>query len=374
MNQVKVNIPQEATRSYPILIAGGLLTEPQRWLPTTVAHCVVISDDTVNGYYGKILLQALKQQGITPLQLTFAAGEGSKSYAVKQQLEAQMFEHGCDRDTLILALGGGVTGDLAGFIAATYMRGIAYIQLPTSLLAMVDSSVGGKTGINNDYGKNLIGAFLQPQAVVSDIHCLRTLPQAHRITGLVEAAKMFISNDKESFALVQQQDKTALLSDEALLVQIITRAVSIKAGIVERDQKERNSERAVCNFGHTIAHAIERISDYQLLHGDAVALGILVEIRIAQLLGVLTEEVCLVIESFLSRLGFAGSQLAPFTVEEVVAATRLDKKAKAGRVYYVLLQQIGQMLTQQGKFTHLVDDEIVTEAFLKVSRGEFDGR
>ncbi len=374
MRQVKVNIPQEAARSYPILIAGGLLKAPQHWLPTTVTHCVVISDATVNGYYGEMLTQTLQQQGIKPLQLTFPAGEQSKSYTVKQQLEAQMFAHGCDRDTVILALGGGVTGDLAGFVAATYMRGVAYIQLPTSLLAMVDSSVGGKVGIDNDYGKNLIGAFLQPQAVVSDIHCLRTLPQAHRITGLVEAVKMFLSNDKESFALVQQQDKDTLLNDETLLTDIIARAVSIKAGIVERDQKERNSERAVCNFGHTIAHAIERLSDYQLLHGNAVALGILVEIRIAQLLGVLAEEVCLVIEAFLSRLGFAGSQLAPFSIEEVIAATRLDKKAKAGKVYYVLLQQIGKMLTEQGKFTHLVDDEVVTEAFLKVSRGEFDGR
>lgn len=374
MNQVTVTIPQEAAQCYPILIGGGLLTQLSHWLPKEVGHCVIISDETVDHYYGDKLFQALQQHGIQALRLTFAAGESSKNYAVKQQLEAQMFQHGCDRDTLILALGGGVTGDLAGFIAATYMRGVNYIQLPTSLLAMVDSSVGGKTAINNDYGKNLIGAFLQPQRVVSDIDCLRTLPAPHRIAGLVEAIKMFISHDQESVAFIRQQTKNRLVNDEGLLADIIKRAVSIKAGIVERDQKERSGERALCNFGHTIGHAIEQISDYQLLHGEAVALGILVEIRIACLLGVLSEEAAQTVDALLAQLGFAPRQLDVFDVDEVIALTKRDKKVKTGRVYYVLLQQIGQMFVNEGVFTHAVEDEIVKTAFLMIKQETQDGR
>lgn len=372
--QIDIHIPPEAAYSYPILIGRGLLTQPERWLPSDVGTCVIISDETVDRYYGDAFVQALKQRKIAPLRLTFAPGESSKSSVVKQQLETKMFAHGCDRDTLIFALGGGVTGDLAGFIAATYMRGIAMIQLPTSLLAMVDSSIGGKTAINHAYGKNLIGAFLQPNVVVSDLDCLRTLPEAHRISGLIEAIKLFIACDKDHFQWVQQQEKQALLYDEAILTRIIGRAVSIKGAIVARDQKEQNGLRAICNVGHTIGHALERLSHASLQHGHAVALGLLVESRIAQLMGILAEDACLTIASFLERFGLEGCQLAPFDIETVIAATRRDKKARAGQVRYALLKQLGRVLKHKGSYTHVVSDTVVRQAFLMVKRGVSYGR
>jgi len=369
MTQINISIKPSKTIEYPILIEGGLLTQPKRWLPKKTTQCVIINDDTVKNYYGEKLNETLKKINIDTLLLSFPAGELSKVHSIKQNLENKMFEHGCDRDTLLLALGGGVTGDLAGFVAATYLRGIPYLQLPTTLLAMVDSSVGGKTGINNHYGKNLIGAFIQPQAVVSDLHCLRTLPEEHQLAGLIEAIKLLITHDKDFFEKLINFEKSDLLNDETLLCDMIARSVTIKSGIVERDEKEETGERSTCNFGHTIAHALEKMSDYQVLHGFAVALGILVEIRISQRVGILSEKDCLMIESFFEKLGFSTQQLQEFDIDEIINATHFDKKVKSNQVHYVLLQEPGQVFKENNHFTHPIKDQIVKETLLAILKG-----
>ncbi len=198
-----VNLPASPTASYPIFIRTNILQQITAWLPkTTAIGCiVVITDRAVKKLYANTLVTKLKQQGHRVLLLTIAGGEKSKDYLTQHRLQARMLQQRCGRDTLCIALGGGVVGDLTGYVAATYMRGVPFIQIPTTLLAMVDSSVGGKTGINTPHGKNLIGAFWQPQAVVADMQCLETLPQQHLINGLIEALKMFLTNDAASFVL-----------------------------------------------------------------------------------------------------------------------------------------------------------------------------
>ena len=362
MNQIDVTIPH-SDQHYKILIEQGLLQQPKRWLPTNAKQCILITDEVVNHYHGHRLVHAFNQMGIQPLCLTFKAGESSKTHATKLTLESKMFEHACGRDSLILALGGGVVGDLAGFIAATYMRGIDIIHIPTSLLAMVDSSIGGKVGLDNAYGKNLIGAFHHPKAVISDIACLDTLPVQHRIYGLIEAVKMFITFDQKNFNWVDRQDIHTLLTDKQLLLYLITHAVSLKVNILMHDPQEKTGLRTVLNFGHTIGHALEKLYHYRLPHAEAVALGILVETQISRLMDILSADDCTLVESFLMRIGTDINRLNTIDINEVIAATTIDKKIKNGQVRYPLLQQIGQVYVHDNDYTHLVDNAIVKQAW-----------
>ena len=351
--------------SYPLWIASGVLENIALWVPKNVSTVVIITDTTVKRLYAPKLVQTLKEAGYNTLLLSFPAGEKSKNIRTKCKLEEKMLENGCDRDSLILALGGGVVGDLAGFIAATYLRGIDYIQLPTTFLAMVDSSVGGKTGIDTPQGKNLIGAFWQPKAVVSDIQCLKTLPQQHLINGLIEAIKMFLTSDANSFDYFQHHLNPILRGDDDCLNQIVQRAVNIKATVVKNDEREDN-QRAILNFGHTIGHALEQLTDYKLLHGYAVALGILVEAKIAELMDVLEPQRYLLIKTLLNHLDIQSNQLSNFDVDEVIQRTQFDKKKRAGVVHYVLLQELGNVHTLNQQFTHPVSDDIVKNAFLEI--------
>jgi 3-dehydroquinate synthase len=362
---INVKITESKATVYPILIQSGLLNEPEKWLwkmKSDISSIVIITDNSVKKHYAHTLLRSLEKLKIKTLLLSFPAGEKSKNQKTKQYLEEKMLRHACDRNTMILALGGGVVGDIAGFTAATYMRGISYIQIPTTLLAMVDSSVGGKTAIDTQYGKNLIGAFWQPQAVIADIQCLNTLSRKQLINGLIEAIKIFITNDAESFYYTQRNLQKILNKDENVLKKIINRAVEIKASIVEKDEKEKSGERMICNFGHTIGHAIEMLSDYKILHGFAVGLGILVEAKISQLRGLLDEEQYNQIQSLLSELGVTMDQLKKFDINQILKATILDKKSKSGKAQYVLVEGIGRVHVKQNKFAHPVTDRIVRQA------------
>jgi len=215
MKKITIKIPAISSVNYPIFIESGLLQYPSAWLPGDLnfSAIVIITDHTVKKLYGGDLANRLIKQGYKVLLLSFPPGEKSKSNVVKQKLEKKMFMNHCDRNTLCLALGGGVVGDLAGFVAATYMRGIAYAQIPTSLLAIVDSSIGGKTGIDTDDGKNLVGAFWQPKAVVIDLSCLKTLSHRHLVNGLVEIIKMFLTSDKQDFIFFQKNIKKIKMGD-----------------------------------------------------------------------------------------------------------------------------------------------------------------
>lgn len=365
-NQITIKLPASAKSSYPIWINSGLLKQIN-WLPKniSIANIVVISDNNVKKIYADSLIRCLKQQGHPTLLLSFPAGEQSKTEKTKQLLAEQMMQHRCGRDTLCIALGGGVVGDLTGYLAATYMRGVPYIQIPTTLLAMVDSSVGGKTGINTPYGKNLMGVFYQPKAVITDIDSLKSLSQKQLMNGLIEALKMFLTNDKKSFFYLQKNIDRLLEKDPTCLTSLLHRAIKIKVAIVEQDEKERGL-RMVLNFGHTIGHALEQMTQYKMLHGHAVAFGILVESKIAEIIGVLDKDVYFRIEMFLSRLGFKGSALKKFTADQIIHATRLDKKSSKGKIHYILLKNIGQVYEVQKNFAHNIPDRVVKKAFLEV--------
>lgn len=361
--RVTVKIPGATAATYPILIGAGLL---QR-LPTILKKkwpqqkIVLISDRTVMALYGKDLARRLKKYGRTVATISFSAGESSKSHSVKQKIEAQMFAAGCGRDTVVIALGGGIVGDLAGYVAATYMRGLTYIQVPTTLLAMVDSSVGGKTGIDTPYGKNLIGAFWQPKLVLADTNCLKTLPRKHVVNGLIESIKMFLTHDASSFNFLRRNLVRAVAGDARILAQIIQKSVKIKAGVVQRDEKEAN-ERMTLNLGHTIGHAIEHVSRYKVMHGMAVALGVLVEAKIAVQQDVLNISDFTIIQDLLAQLGVTTRQIQKRDIQKIIAHTALDKKSESGQARYVLLSGIGRVHKTGGAFAHPVANVAVRHA------------
>ena len=355
--------------SYPIQI-GEQLYDIAALLPivTTYHQIVIITDHTVKKHYGLRLQKHLQKKQLNTLLFSFPAGEHNKNYQTKQKIENAMFQQRCGKDTLILALGGGVVGDIAGYIAATYMRGIPYIQIPTTLLAMVDSSVGGKTGINTPYGKNLIGSIYQPISVVTDITLLKSLSKKHRINGLIEAVKMFLTHDAESFYFTETHLPQIINGDNKLLTDIVTRAVTIKARVVKKDEGEQN-ERNVLNFGHTIGHALEKLSHYRLLHGYAVAYGILVESTISHALGLLSTDQLLIIKNLLARLGIKGSTLKKYDITQLIQTTKIDKKVRSSNVNYSLLQEIGLAHTKNNHYVHPVNDKIVRQALKHVTKG-----
>ncbi len=365
LNPIRVHLPSKKAYSYPICIGAKLLENVESYLPKCNSTVVIITDDTVKNLYATSLQQSLSQSNYKTLLLSFPAGEASKNSQTKSLLEEAMLVEACDRDSVILAVGGGVVGDVAGFIAATYMRGIAYIQVPTTLLAMLDSSVGGKTSIDTPQGKNLIGAFWQPKAVIADIACLKTLSQEHVVNGLVEAFKMFLTSDAKSLEFLDQNLDRILARDEALLSDVVRRAVSIKAEIVAQDEKDHNL-RAILNLGHTIGHALEQLSEYTLLHGYAVALGLLLEAKIAQNRGYLEAQQYHYIKTVLQRLNISAALLKKFDIEAIIQKTKLDKKKRDGVVHYVLLNNLGSVYEAENQFVHAVDDEMVRSAFSDV--------
>ena len=360
--RVSVRLPSAKASSYSILIGAGVIQKLPKWLArhAKMRKVVVISDRTVMKHCGAVLLKTLK--GHAPIVITIPAGERSKSHRIKQDIEHQMFKKGCGRDSIVIAFGGGVVGDLAGYVAATYMRGLPYIQIPTSLLAMVDSSVGGKTGIDTPFGKNLIGAFWQPQVVMADTHFLRTLPKAHIVNGLIEAIKMALTHNAKEFNYLLTHVDKALQGNPAVLSHIIERAVRTKAGVVGRDEKESN-ERMVLNFGHTIGHAIEHLSNYRMMHGIAVALGILLEAQAAELLGLLNAQAMDAIEDLFAKLTITPQALKTFQVDKILRATQLDKKSKSGQPRYVLLQDLGRVYKDMMAYAHPVSDAIVRKSY-----------
>ena len=288
MKKINVKLKTKALISYPIFIDCDFSERIAVFLKKEFPEsaCVIITDGTVRKLYGEKLLRLLKKTDRKVFLFTVAQGERSKNQKNKTAIEEKMLRLRLDRKTVIIALGGGVPGDLGGFIAATYMRGIPYVQIPTTLLAMVDSSIGGKTGIDTPQGKNLIGAFWQPQAVFIGLNCLTTLPQKHLKNGLFEAIKMFATSDAASFRNVGKNIGALLNRNTKILTQVVRSAVEIKSGFISRDEHE-SGERMTLNFGHTIGHALERLSGYRMLHGYAIALGMLAEAGMARELGIL---------------------------------------------------------------------------------------
>ena len=354
MLNLQVTLPAKTETSYPILIDSGLLKNASLWNVdlSNYKHIIIITDTTVGNLYADILKRAIGLIHNNCVKvLEIEPGEESKTAKTKEWLESEMLQCQLSRDTLCVALGGGVVGDITGFVCATYKRGIDYIQVPTTLLSMVDSSVGGKTAINTSYGKNLIGAFWQPKAVIIDLNCLESLPITHLTAGLVEAIKIFLTSNAVMFDYVKNHVAEILDGNKTVLQYIIAEAVKLKASVVERDEREENL-RMILNFGHTVGHGLEFVTNYELLHGYAVAFGIIIEAKIAVATGKLAEGVVEEITNLFMRLGIIDiinktiiNQLKHQSVSQLVSAisTALihDKKNKNGNVRCVLLKQIG---------------------------------
>ena len=321
----------------------------------------IISDSTVGRLWGPRVVKALRAVDKRAELFVFPAGERNKNQSSVTQLQHALLKRRFGRDSLIVALGGGVVGDLAGFVAATYLRGIPYIQMPTTVLSMVDSSVGGKVGIDTAYGKNTIGAFWQPKAVIADLNFLEGLPRVQVISGFLEAIKTFFTSDKGALSLVKKLDVDSPLADPVTLQAIIHRSISIKTRIVERDEREKN-ERKVVNFGHTIGHAVELLSGFKMPHGYAVGYGILVESKISELLGILSKSDFESVQSYLLSFGIQGGALKRFPIEKILDATKADKKSKGGVPHYVLLSSIGRVYRKAGQYASPVESAVIQKA------------
>lgn len=331
-------------RSYPIYIQAGALEKlgqlySQHELGRRAA---IITDKTVEKLYGASTLAQLKHVGVDAQLIPVPPGESSKSLEWLDKLYTRLIWAGFDRDTTLVALGGGVVGDLAGFVAATYLRGVRWVQVPTTLLAQVDAAIGGKTGINHRLGKNLIGAFHQPQFVLIDPQFLRTLPARERWAGLAEIIKYGCICDGELFAQLEAylREKSPL-EDPEKLTPLIERSVEIKSQIVSADEREAG-QRALLNFGHTLGHALEAATKYQhFLHGEAVAWGMLAEGHLSHKRGWLAREDFERMAALLGRL--PGPPLpADLEKESFLGYICRDKKARQKQIRVVLLRGIGQ--------------------------------
>lgn len=365
---VRVNLRRQMDDSYPIVIGPALFPQIGADLAKSPLGraAAVISDSNVAPRYGQRLLFDLEKAGVLAHLLSFPSGEKSKSRKIKEEIEDQMFQLGLGRDTVILALGGGVVGDLAGFIAATYHRGIPYIQIPTTLLSQVDSSIGGKTAIDVPYGKNLLGAFHQPKRVYIDPETLETLPRRELRAGMAEVIKYAVILDPDLFGFLEANVKALLELEEAPLTHLLTRCCQLKANVVEADEREENL-RKILNFGHTIGHALERWGGYGRLHGEAVAVGMVVEGWIACRVGCLDQDALGRIQGLLERFDLPSCLPAGVEVEEVVQATYWDKKARQGRPQYVIPHRIGEMEARDGLYGIPVEEEVVRWALRKTS-------
>ena len=325
------------------------------------SRIAVITDRRVEKMFGTQILSALERPG-KPVELfSFSDGERNKNQKTVTALQHELLKGRYGRDTLIFAVGGGIVGDVAGFVAATYLRGVPYVNVPTTLLAMVDSSIGGKVGIDTKYGKNTIGSFWLPRAVVMDIQYLVKMPRGGIVDGLLEAVKTFITSDREVLMLSEKLNLDEPLKTADILQEIIFRSVSYKIGVTERDVREGN-ERMVLNFGHTIGHAIELLSGYRLPHGFAVGYGILAEAKISELLGILSSGGCAEVYRHLSRLGITTKDFPRYSPEQILEATLGDKKTRGGVTKYVLLETIGKVHQRDGQYAHPVPDDIVKKA------------
>ena len=332
-------------RSYPIAIGAGLLGDPVTYQKLPSANtALIVSNSTVAPLYAQPLQQALNAHYKRVLLLTLPDGEVHKDWPTLQLIFDTLLAKGCDRKTVLFALGGGVVGDITGFAAACYMRGVPFVQVPTTLLAQVDSSVGGKTGINHPLGKNMVGAFYQPERVICDLDVLKTLPPRELSAGLAEIIKYGPIADMVFLDWIETHLEALLAREPAALAFAIQRSCEIKAAVVAQDERE-SGLRAILNFGHTFGHAIESGLGYgQWLHGEGVGCGMVMAAHLSQRLGLVdtafVDRLCTLIQR--AGLPVAGPKLAPIdNAGRYLELMRVDKKAEAGEVRFVVIDAPG---------------------------------
>jgi len=342
MNTVRVEL---GSRSYPITIGSGILPAIGRLLKELdfSGSIALVSNTKVFPLYGAAVSRSLSACGFSCTEIILPDGEEFKTMASAEKICEAMLRARFDRTSVVVALGGGVVGDLSAFAASVYMRGIDFIQVPTTLLAQVDSSVGGKTGVNHPLGKNMIGTFWQPRLVWIDIDTLLSLPRREFAAGVAEIVKYGIIRDQEVFDFLEKNSQNVLNLEREPLTHIISRSCEIKADVVARDERE-GGLRAILNFGHTIGHALETATGYtSFLHGEAVAVGMYVESEIARLLGIIGSEDVLRIRRLLSNYGLPSAIPGDINLELFFDSMKLDKKAVSGTLRFILPDRIGNV-------------------------------
>lgn len=348
-----------ATESYPIFVGWGHLDQLGRRMRNAglTGRTHIVSDDEVFPIYGDKVKKILEDAGFAPESVAVAHGERSKSFETAVSLYDWLVEHRAERVDSVVALGGGVVGDLVGFVAATFLRGLPLVQVPTSLVGMVDSAIGGKVAIDHPEGKNLIGAFYQPRLVLADTQTLATLPRRELVSGWSEVVKHAMVRDPHLLGLLEERSGQLVELDEKLTTEVVAHSAAIKAEIVSEDEKERGV-RVVLNYGHTIAHGLEAATDYQrFLHGEAVSIGMTGAAVISQRLGLLPGEMAERQEALLARFGLPTS-CSNVRVESVLKAMELDKKVRGERVRWVLLADAGQPVIKDDVPNELVEGVI----------------
>ncbi len=356
MKKVRLRL---GSNSYDIDIGSGILKQSGHQLKEKgfAGRLVVIGNPVVQDLYGDVIGRSLTASGFTVTTLTVPDGEEQKSLETAGRLYRELAECYAERTTPILALGGGVIGDLAGFVAATYLRGVPLVQLPTTLLAQVDSSIGGKVALDHDRLKNKIGAFYQPRLVISDIDTIRTLDDKQFTNGLAEVIKYGVIRDEGFFTYLENNlDKIKLLDTETV-EEIVFRSAKIKAEVVEKDEKDLGL-RAILNFGHTVGHAVESVSNFKVSHGEAVAIGMLAAARISQRMSILKQNELARLEDLIKRAGLP-TRLPDPGMEKLVAAMKQDKKVLKGRLRFILPQSLGKVF-----ITEEVDLSLVEQALI----------
>jgi len=340
---VKVRL---GSRSYDIRIGRGLLaklgTECRRL--KLGSRCAIISDSNVARNYANAAQRALRGAGFEPTLIVVPPGEKSKSLQIVKECYEKLAANRLERSSFIIALGGGVVGDLAGFVAATYLRGLSFVQVPTTLLAQVDSSVGGKVGVNLKAGKNLVGAFHQPRVVLCDLETFDSLPTREYRSGLAEVIKYGVIYDAAFFRALERNMLKLLERDAGTLAAVVARCCEIKAKVVREDETE-NGLRAILNFGHTLGHALEAISHYgRYLHGEAISLGQVFAVQLSRKATDLSEAEAQRIVLLLQRAGLPTQlKLTPSHITNLMDAMKLDKKVHGGEIKFVLAREIGQV-------------------------------
>jgi 3-dehydroquinate synthase len=355
MRKVKVRL---GTNNYEIHIGSGLLMQTGQRLKELGFgdKLVIVTDPTVKGLYGDMLKQSLINDGFKVALLLVPEGEEQKSLETAGRLYYELTDCYAERTTPILALGGGVIGDVAGFVAATYMRGVPLIQMPTTLLAQSDSSIGGKVAVNHGQLKNKIGAFYHSRLTISDISTLKTLSPRELSDGLAEVIKYGVILDGEFFSYLEENlDKIKSL-DAQVLEKVVSRSAEIKAGIVEKDELDLGL-RNILNCGHTVGHAIESVSDLKVWHGEAVAIGMLVEARISNMLGRLDQKEVSRLKSLIARVGLP-TEILDLGVEKLAQAMKHDKKVLRGKLRFALPESIGSVFITDEVSPSLIEETL----------------
>lgn len=360
MTKITVKIHHDSAQ-YPILIKDTIYNDLKDFVNDGYRDrdIVIITDDNIYRLFGDSILKVLNDRN--PHIRSIQPGERSKSRETKAQIEDEMLGKEFGRDTLIIAFGGGVVGDLGGFVASTYKRGVPVIQMPTSLLAMVDSAVGGKTAVNTIYGKNLIGSFWQPEAVFVGMEFLKRLPEKEFLNGLAEAVKMAIVFDEEFFRFFEKNSNRIMNRENEALTHIVKKCISLKKDVVEKDEKEAGLRQCL-NFGHTIGHAIESIAGYNERHGFCVSMGMAAEAQLAAITGELDWEDADRISKLLHKMRLPNTINEKYEKQLMYKKMKSDKKAVHQIPMFVTLQGIGKIKKEEKKYSFGYDKSTVLKA------------